>query len=380
MTDRLRTLLIFGTRPEAVKMAPILWEMRSRPAEFEPVVCVTAQHRNMLDQMLETFHIQPDYDLDVMTEGQSLFDVTANVLTRLEPVLREVKPLWTLVQGDTTTVLVAALAAFYLNVKVAHVEAGLRSGDKFHPWPEEINRRICDLLADLYFAPTTVARANLLQEHVPAERIEVTGNTVIDTLLTCARWDFAWSSSPLAGVPPNRRLILVTAHRRENFGQPFSEICTALMELAQRYPDIHIVYPVHRNPNIWIPAHQHLSEISNVTLLEPLDYLSFVHLMKRAYLVLTDSGGVQEEAPSLGKPVLVLRQTTERPEGVAAGTAQVVGTSRQRIVEAASRLLDDSAAYERMARASNPYGDGQASRRIADALLKRSELNQHDSL
>lgn len=371
MSNRLRVLLIFGTRPEAIKIAPVLWEMQARPSEFEPIVCVTAQHRSMLDQMLDVFHIKPDYDLNIMTEAQSLFGITASSLTRLEPILREVQPAWTVVQGDTTTVMVAALASFYLNLRVAHVEAGLRSGDKYQPWPEEINRRICDLLADLYLAPTPAARDNLLWEHVPTDRIEVTGNTVIDTLLTCAKWDFDWTRSPLSVVPHDRRIILVTAHRRESFGEPFMDICSALGELASYYPDAHIVYPVHRNPNIWGPAHQFLSAVPNITLLEPLDYLSFVHLMKSSYLVLTDSGGVQEEAPSLGKPVLVMRRTTERPEGITAGTARLVGTSRREIVEGVARLMDDPDAYQRMAQAVNPYGDGRASQRIAAAILRR---------
>ncbi len=371
MANRLRVLLVFGTRPEAIKLAPVLWAMQARPTEFEPVVCVTAQHRAMLDQMLDVFHIKPDYDLNIMTEAQSLFSITAGALTRLEPVLREVQPAWTVVQGDTTTVMVAALASFYLNLKVAHVEAGLRSGNKYQPWPEEINRRICDLLTDLYFAPTPAARDNLLNERVPADRIEMTGNTVIDTLLTCAGWDFDWERSPLCAVPRDRRVILVTAHRRESFGEPFHHICGALLDLARRYPDAHIVYPVHRNPNIWGPAHQLLSAVPNITLLEPLDYLSFVHLMKSAYLVLTDSGGVQEEAPSLGKPVLVLRQTTERPEGIAAGSAQLVGTARETIVASVARLMDDTDAYHRMAQAVNPYGDGRASQRIVAALLRQ---------
>jgi UDP-N-acetylglucosamine 2-epimerase len=346
--------------------------MQARPSEFEPIVCVTAQHRSMLDQMLGVFHITPDYDLNVMTDGQSLFDITANSLTRLEPILKEAKPAWTVVQGDTTTAMVAALASFYLNLKVAHVEAGLRSGDKSQPWPEEINRRICDLLADLYLTPTSAARDNLLNERVPTDRIEVTGNTVIDTLLTCAEWDFDWARSLLSTVPRDRRIILVTAHRRESFGEPFVEICGALAELAHRYPDAQIVYPVHRNPNVWRPAHQFLSMVPNITLLEPLDYLSFVHLMKSSYLILTDSGGVQEEGPSLGKPVLVLRQTTERPEGVIAGTARLVGTSRREIVEGVTCLMDDPTAYQRMAQAVNPYGDGRASQRIAAALLRRA--------
>jgi UDP-N-acetylglucosamine 2-epimerase len=372
MPKRLRVLLIFGTRPEAIKLAPLLWELQARPTEFEPVVCVTAQHRAMLDQVLDVFRIKPDYDLNVMRDAQSLFDITTSSLTRLEPVLRRVAPDWIVVQGDTTTVMTAALAAFYLNLKIAHVEAGLRSGDKRQPWPEEINRRICDLLADLYLAPTPTARDNLLAEHVPAERIAVTGNTVIDTLLTCAQWDFDWAQSPLRTISRERRIILVTAHRRENFGEPFAEICRALAELAQRYRDAQIVYPLHRNPNIWGPAHQSLAAIPNIMLLEPLDYLSFVHLMKSAYLVLTDSGGVQEEAPSLGKPVLVLRQTTERPEGVAAGTTRLVGVSRQKILESAAHLMDDEIAYQQMAQAVNPYGDGRASQRIAAALLERA--------
>lgn len=374
MPSRQTVLLVIGTRPEAVKLAPVLWELRSRPDHFAPVVCVTAQHRGMLDQVLDLFHLVPDYDLNVMTEGQNLFDVTTALLTRLQPVLREVSPAWVCVQGDTTTVAVSALGAFYLGLKVAHVEAGLRSGDKLQPWPEEINRRICDLLSDLYFAPTSEARANLLREQVPPERIEVTGNTGIDALLGCARWEFDWERSALRVVPRDRRLLLVTAHRRESFGEPFVDICRALLDIAARYPDVHILYPAHRNPNVWGPAHELLGAAANITLLEPLDYLTFVNAMKAAYLILTDSGGVQEEAPSLGIPVLVLRQTTERPEGVAAGAARLVGTSRESIVNATALLLDDPVTYRRMAQVANPYGDGQASRRIADAFMARGGL------
>jgi UDP-N-acetylglucosamine 2-epimerase len=326
----------------------------------------------MLDQMLNVFDIQPNYDLDVMLPGQTLSQITANILTRLDHVVAQERPNWVLVQGDTTTVMVASLVAYYHRVRVGHVEAGLRTDDKWQPYPEEINRRLTDVLADLYFAPTERNRQNLLREGVSPEAIVVTGNTVIDALLMTIRRlrqekerFQQWSSG-------DRRLILVTAHRRENFGQPLIHICRALAEIAARYPsEVQLVYPVHPNPNVLGPVHEMLGGIPNITLTEPLSYYDFVRLMSEAYLVLTDSGGLQEEAPSLSVPVLVLREVTERPEGVAAGTVRVVGTSCQRIVEETAVLLDDGEAYERMAQAVNPYGDGRASLRIVATLLGR---------
>ncbi len=372
--NSVRVLVVFGTRPEAVKMAPIIRELHASPG-FVTRVCVTAQHREMLDQVLDLFHITPDYDLNVMRPRQSLAEVTSSVLVGMEPVLREERPDWMLVQGDTTTVMAAALAAFYHGVRVGHVEAGLRTGDMRHPFPEEMNRRVASVLADLHFAPTSVSRANLLREGVPAAAIVVTGNPVIDALLDVAARPYDWAGGPLAGIPRDRRLILVTAHRRENFGAPIRAICAALRALAERYSDtVHIVYPVHLNPNIQEPVYSALGDLPNLTLLPPLDYLPLVHLMRAATLVLTDSGGLQEEAPSLGKPVLVMRQTTERPEGVEAGTVRLVGTDTQRIIAEVGRLLDDADAYRQMAQAVNPYGDGLAHVRIVDALRVRSHL------
>ncbi len=366
----LKVLSIFGTRPEAIKMAPVVKELSKHSGQLTSVVCVTAQHREMLDQVLSLFDIKPDYDLNIMQENQSLAEVTANALIRLDEVLRKEKPDWVLVQGDTTTAMVGALAAFYHRVKVGHVEAGLRTWNKFHPFPEEINRKIADAVCDLHFAPTGMARENLLREAVSDASIIVTGNTVIDALLDVAARDYDWSLGQLAAVPRDKRLILVTAHRRESFGAPFEQICAALKELATSFQDVHIVYPVHLNPNVRRPVFNTLGNLPNVTLLEPLEYLPLVQLLKQAYLVLTDSGGLQEEAPGLGKPVLVMRETTERPEGVAAGTVKLVGTDRETIVRETTRLLQNEAEYERMARAVNPYGDGHASERIVESLKR----------
>lgn len=390
----LKVLLVFGTRPEAIKLAPVIRELRKHPCRVRPLICATAQHRQMLDQVLGIFRIRPDYDLNVMDENQTPSQVASAVLGRLEPILQNEKPDWVLVQGDTTTVAAAALAAFYARVKVGHVEAGLRTHNKWQPFPEEINRRVAGVIADLHFAPTPRARRNLLQEGVPEDQILVTGNTVIDALHWVAAMpptsearrllrELGISSGPgerrnqIAGNDPcwssnsaHPRLILVTAHRRENFGDPLESICMALRDIATRYGDqVRIVYPVHLNPNVWEPVHRLLSGIPNVTLIPPLDYLSLVHLMKHAYLILTDSGGIQEEAPALGVPVLVLREVTERPEAVEAGAVQVVGTARERIVEEVTRLLEDETAHARMSRAVNPYGDGLASQRIVAALL-----------
>ena len=367
---RLRVLSIFGTRPEAVKMAPVIRRLASEP-RVESVVCVTAQHREMLDQVLNLFSIRPDFDLDLMRPDQPLADLTAVLFTGLDPVLREARPDWVLIQGDTTSAMAASLLAYYHRARVGHVEAGLRTGDKWQPFPEEINRRVAGAIADLHFAPTDWARQNLLHEGVPPERVIVTGNPVIDALRDVAARHYDVTKGPLAAIPWERRVILVTAHRRESFGRPLEDIFTALRTLTETYPkDIHLVYPVHLNPNVHAPAHRLLGNLPNVSLIEPLDYLPMVHLMKRAYLVLTDSGGLQEEAPALGTPVLVLREVTERPEAIEAGTARLVGTDPARILSETRRLLDDPAARQAMAHAANPYGDGHAAERIVEALVQ----------
>jgi UDP-N-acetylglucosamine 2-epimerase (non-hydrolysing) len=367
-----KILCVFGTRPEAIKMAPVIRELRRHQSRAEVKICVTGQHREMLDQVLGLFDIQPDYDLHIMREGQSLTEVTAGVLTCLDPVLVKEKPDWVLVQGDTTTTMAAGLVAFYHRVKVGHVEAGLRTRNKLHPFPEEINRKIVDSLCDLHFAPTERARQNLLRDGVEDASIRVTGNTVIDAL----HWVTALPSPAHLGAwvpPPSTRLVLVTAHRHENLGPPLENICRALREIAERYRGgVHIVYSVHLNPNVRGPVYRLLAGVPNITLLPPLGYIELVGLLKRSYLVLTDSGGIQEEAPGLGKPVLVLREVTERPEAVDAGTVKVIGTDGERIVAETVRLLEDRTEYERMARAVNPYGDGHAAERIVQALLEAS--------
>jgi UDP-N-acetylglucosamine 2-epimerase (non-hydrolysing) len=367
----LKAMSVIGTRPETIKMAPVIKELQKHPGEIASSVCVTAQHREMLDQMLDVFDISPDHDLNLMQPGQTLSQFTARALTALDEVIARVQPDWVLVQGDTTTVMVASLVAYYHRVRVGHVEAGLRTGDKFAPFPEEMNRRIADVLTDLYFAPTEGNRQNLLREGVPPRSIVVTGNTVVDALMMTAR---QVGERPVSVVDAHegKRLILVTAHRRENFGAPMRDICRALAEIAHRYrDDVHIVYPVHLNPNVQRPVHEILDGISNVSLIEPVDYETFVGLMSRAYLILTDSGGLQEEAPSLDKPLLVFRQVTERPEATDLGAARLVGTERETIVRETVRLLEDSAAYEEMARVPNPYGDGCASQRIVQAILNQ---------
>ncbi len=353
-------------------MAPVVLELKRTPG-IDSYVCVTAQHRQMLDQVLDLFAIRPDADLDLMREDQSLAEISAAIFTHLDPVFEQTKPDWVLVQGDTTTVAVAVLAAYYRRIRVGHVEAGLRTHDKWQPFPEEINRRVAGVVADLHFAPTEWARQNLLKEGVPNSAIEVTGNPVIDALQTVARLPEPKEVGDLLGrlgiCPGGKRLILVTAHRRENFGRPLEQICTALRELAGR-SDVEIFYPVHLNPNVQTPVQRLLGNTEHVTLLPPQDYLPLVHLLKRAALVLTDSGGIQEEAPAFGVPVLVLRAVTERPEGVEAGVLKLVGTDRGTIVREASRLLDDPAAHAGMARAVNPYGDGHAAAHIVQALQK----------
>jgi UDP-N-acetylglucosamine 2-epimerase len=368
----MRVLTVFGTRPEAIKMAPVVKELERYPGEIQSVICVTAQHREMLDQVLSVFDIQPDYDLNIMVPDQTLSQLTANILTHLDRVIAQERPDWVLVQGDTTTVMVASLVAYYRRVQVGHVEAGLRTDDKWQPYPEEINRRITDVLTDLYFAPTERNRQNLLREGIPDEAIVVTGNTVIDALLMTVHRLRREGGSSKQWSGNGQRLILVTAHRRENFGQPLIRICCALAEIAARYPsDVQLVYPVHPNPNVSGPVHEMLSHVPNITLTGPMGYYDFVRLMSEAHLVLTDSGGLQEEAPSLGVPVLVLREVTERPEGVAAGVVKVVGTDEQAIVNEVVTLLENDLVYQNMSRRANPYGDGRASQRIVEAVRAR---------
>ncbi|MBI3998394.1 MAG: UDP-N-acetylglucosamine 2-epimerase (non-hydrolyzing) [Armatimonadetes bacterium] len=361
-------MTIFGTRPEAVKMAPVIARLRESP-DVRPVVVVTAQHREMLDQVLRLFGITPDRDLDVMRHEQSLFDITSRTLERLDPVLADLRPAMVLVQGDASSTFLGALAAFYHRIPVGHVEAGLRTHDKYRPFPEEINRRLTSVLADLHFAPTAQARANLLQDGIAADAILVTGNTVIDALFDVARRP---DVEPPPGLPPmdGKRMLLVTTHRRENWGEPLRQIYVALLDLLDRFPDAEVVFSVHRNPAVRRVAVEMLGGHARVHLIEPPDYGPWVRLMGMAYLILTDSGGIQEEAPALGTPVLVAREVTERPEGVVAGTVEVVGTSRERIVERAGRLLADPDARAAMARARNPYGDGHASERIVAALRR----------
>lgn len=371
-----KVLLTFGTRPEAIKMAPLVQRLRRDP-DIDCKVCVTGQHREMLDQVLALFDIEPDFDLNVMKRGQDLYGITTSILSGMSDVLERVQPDMVLVHGDTTTTMAATLAAFYSRIPVGHVEAGLRTGNLLSPWPEEANRKLTGALAALHFAPTVRARQNLLREGVSGDSIVVTGNTVIDALLH-VRERLA-SDAPLRAeaqrvlptLDAGRRTVLVTGHRRESFGDGFERICTALAQLAHAYPDVDIVYPVHLNPSVREPVNRLLTGIANVHLIEPLDYLPFVSLMDRAHLILTDSGGIQEEAPSLHKPVLVMRDTTERQEAVDAGVVQLVGTEVRAIVEGVSRLLDDQALYVSMSRGDNPYGDGRACDRIADALRAR---------
>ena len=367
-----KALVVFGTRPEAIKMAPVVKQMREHFGG-DVRVCVTAQHRQMLDQVLSLFGIVPEYDLNLMKLGQDLTDITANVLTALRGVLEDFSPDVVLVHGDTTTTFAASLAAYYKKIPVAHVEAGLRTGNPYSPWPEEMNRKLAGAIAAFHFAPTANSRDNLLRESVRAESIFVTGNTVIDALLDVVKKidsDHelkAILEQQFAFLNSGKRIILITGHRRENFGKGFEDICNALARLAAR-GDVELVYPVHLNPNVQEPVRRLLGAIPNVHLIEPLDYLPFIYLMNRSYLVITDSGGVQEEAPSLGKPVLVIRDTTERPEALEAGTVKLVGTDTKRIVREMNVLLDDTAAYQLMAFAHNPYGDGNAAKRIVDIL------------
>ncbi|MBR4989167.1 MAG: UDP-N-acetylglucosamine 2-epimerase (non-hydrolyzing) [Bacteroidaceae bacterium] len=378
-------MLVFGTRPEAIKMAPLVKEYQKYPETFKTVVCVTGQHRQMLDQVLQLFEITPDYDLNIMKQGQDLYDVTARVLTGMRDVLKEAQPDVVLVHGDTTTSTAAALAAFYMQIPVGHVEAGLRTHNIYSPWPEEMNRQITGRIATYNFAPTPLSKANLLREAVAEDSITVTGNTVIDALYWVVdkiKEDKALNSElqallAQAGYDVNRladgkKLVLITGHRRENFGDGFINMCTAIKDLTQKYPDVDFVYPMHLNPNVRKPIHEvfgeDLSNLGNMFFIEPLEYLSFVYLMEKSTIVLTDSGGIQEEAPGLGKPVLVMRDTTERPEALEAGTVKLVGTNYDKIVAEVSALLDDQAHYDAMSKAVNPYGDGLACGRIVAAL------------
>lgn len=381
-----KVMLVFGTRPEAIKMAPLVKEFQKNTACFETIVCVTGQHREMLDQVLQIFDIKPDYDLNIMKQGQDLYDVTAKVLTGMRDVLKEANPDAVLVHGDTTTSTAAALAAFYQQIPVGHVEAGLRTHNIYSPWPEEMNRQITGRIATWNFAPTALSRQNLLAEGVQEEKITVTGNTVIDALhlvVSRIRTD-ASLQQELAGIlekagydtsrlSGSKKLVLITGHRRENFGDGFVNMCTAIKDLTAKYPDVDFVYPMHLNPNVRKPIHEvfgnDLTDLGNMFFIEPLEYLSFVFLMEKATIVLTDSGGIQEEAPGLGKPVLVMRNTTERPEALDAGTVKLVGTDYGKIVEEVSNLLDNEEAYNAMSKAANPYGDGLACSRIVDALV-----------
>ncbi|QWA11529.1 UDP-N-acetylglucosamine 2-epimerase (non-hydrolyzing) [Sodalis ligni] len=369
----MKVLSVFGTRPEAIKMAPLILALANDPA-FESRICVTAQHREMLDQVLRLFSIIPDYDLNIMQPDQGLTEITSRILTGMKPVLQSFEPDVVLVHGDTTTTLATSLAAFYQHIPVGHVEAGLRTGNLYSPWPEEANRKLTGHLAMYHFSPTENARQNLLREGLAAERIFITGNTVIDALFWVR--DRVMNDAALRAALEQRydfldgqkKLILVTGHRRESFGDGFERICSALAHIARNHPEVQVVYPVHLNPNVSEPVNRILSGIANIKLIDPQDYLPFVYLMDRAYMILTDSGGIQEEAPSLGKPVLVMRETTERPEAVAAGTVLLVGTDPARIQAAVSTLLNDVDEYHAMSRAHNPYGDGQACRRIIEAL------------
>ena len=378
-------MLVFGTRPEAIKMAPLVKEFQKYPEQFQTIVCVTGQHREMLDQVLHIFEIEPDYDLNIMKQGQDLYDVTARVLTGMRDVLKEARPDVVLVHGDTTTSTAAALAAFYQQIPVGHVEAGLRTHNVYSPWPEEMNRQITGRIAAYHFAPTPLSRQNLLAEGIRDEKITITGNTVIDALYMVVErieddktLEFGLNCSLIKAVydvdrlNEGRKLVLITGHRRENFGEGFINICKAIKALVGKYPDVDFVYPMHLNPNVRKPIHdvfgEDLSNLKNMFFIEPLEYLSFVYLMEKSTIVLTDSGGIQEEAPGLGKPVLVMRNTTERPEALEAGTVKLVGTDFNRIVEEVSRLLEDQSYYGVMSEAVNPYGDGKACRRIVNFI------------
>ena len=368
--EKLKVMTIFGTRPEAIKMAPVILELKKFPEKIQTTVAVTAQHREMLDQVLNLFKIKPDFDLNIMSAGQTLFDITSRALLGLNKILEEVKPDIVLVHGDTTTTFAGALAAYYHQISVGHVEAGLRTGNKFSPYPEEMNRKLTAALTDLNFAPTKTSKENLLREGVDAEKIFVTGNTVIDALFQTISSDFKFSDALLNQINyDNDRVILVTTHRRENWGEPLRQVYKALKKLVEEFPDVEVIFPVHKNPVIREVVDAELGNIPRVYLTDPLDYEPFANLMSRVKLILTDSGGVQEEAPALGKPVLVLRDTTERPEAVSAGTVKLVGTDFSNVYENAKILLTDAAEYKKMSEACNPYGDGKAASRIVQAVL-----------
>jgi len=374
-----KILVVFGTRPEAIKMAPLLLELEQYTEIIETKVCVTAQHRHMLDQVLDIFGIEPDFDLDIMKADQDLFDITEAIIHGMKEVFTSYKPDLVCVHGDTTTAFASALSAFYAGISVAHIEAGLRSGDLYSPWPEEANRKLITVLTSLHFAPTTTSRENLLQENVTESTVFVTGNTVIDALL--------WMVNRISNdevyrmkieeeiltyydrFSMEKRFVLITGHRRENFGGGFIDICQAIRQLALAYPEVDFIYPVHLNPNVQKPVYEILNDLDNVYLIKPLEYEAFVYLMSRSYLILTDSGGIQEEAPSLGKPVLVMRENTERPEALESGTVKLVGTNTQKIVSETSKLLDDTLEYEKMKKATNPYGDGTAAKKIIKVIL-----------
>lgn len=372
MSKKINVLTIFGTRPEAIKMAPVVNALEASP-HFSAKVCVTGQHREMLDYVLSLFSISPDFDLDIMEKDQDLTDITCRVLSGLRSIFQTYKPDWILVHGDTTTTFTASLAAFYHKISVAHVEAGLRTGNIYSPWPEEINRRLTSSITRLHFAPTNTARKNLLDENIDNDRIIITGNTVIDSLMEIRQRIHlnnelqAKLEDSFSFIPSGKKIILITGHRRENFGQGFHDICTAIAQIAER-EDVHIIYPVHLNPKVQEPVYKLLSGLTSVSLISPMEYLPFVYLMERASIILTDSGGVQEEAPSLGKPVLVMRETTERPEAVQAGTVKLVGTNPSKIFACINALLDDKQLYNQMATSHNPYGDGHAAERIVSAL------------
>lgn len=372
--EKIKVMSIFGTRPEAIKMAPLVKELERRK-EIESIVCVTAQHRQMLDQVLETFNIKPDYDLNIMKQGQSLSEITSRALTGLESVIKDVKPDIVLVHGDTTTTFAGALAAFYNQVAIGHVEAGLRTYDKYSPFPEEMNRQMVDCMTDLYFAPTNISKENLLKEDIKEEKIFVTGNTAIDAMSTTVKNDY--THPELEWIKPNEKMILLTAHRRENLGEPMRHIFRAIRRIVDEFDNVKVIYPIHLNPLVRSVANEVFAGCDKVKLIEPLEVFDFHNFQNKSYIILTDSGGIQEEAPSLGKPVLVLRDTTERPEGISAGTLKLVGTDEETIYNETKKLLTDNKEYEKMSHASNPYGDGHASERIVDAIIKWKQNSQN---
>lgn len=371
--EKIKLMTVFGTRPEAIKMCPLVLEMRKYPEYIQPIVAVTAQHREMLDQVLDLFGIKPDYDLNIMTSGQTLYDVTTRALMGLKPVMEEAKPDMVLVHGDTTTTFAGALAAFYAQIPVGHVEAGLRTGNKYSPYPEEMNRKLTGSIADMHFSPTSTSKGNLLKENVDPAAILVTGNTVIDALQTTVKHNYQFADESFNKVfESGHRLILMTTHRRENLGEPMRHVYRALKSVLETHPDVEVIFPVHKNPKVREIVNEELGHLDRVHLIEPMDYEPFANLMAKVDIVLTDSGGIQEEAPALGKPVLVLRDTTERPEAVDAGTVKLVGTAYEDVLRETNLLLDDADHYRSMAEAANPYGDGKACERIIKAILRKN--------